>query len=65
MQEDRLLKQQKEYENEIKLLNETIQRLENHLAEQTKQVAQVSQIKSPSLVKLKYILSPFLVVLSL
>lgn len=42
MQEDRLLKQQKEYENEIKMLNETIHRLENHLAEQTKQVAQVS-----------------------
>lgn len=35
-----MLKKQKEYENEIKSLNETIQRLENHLAEQSKTVAE-------------------------
>ena len=39
--EERVLKQQREYENEIKLLNETIQRLENHLSEQTRLVTQV------------------------
>lgn len=40
VQEERLLKKQKEYENEIRSLNETIQRLENHLAEQSKSVAE-------------------------
>nr|BAJ98229.1 predicted protein [Hordeum vulgare subsp. vulgare] len=35
-QESRLFKQQKEYENEIRLLNDMVQKLENHLAEQTK-----------------------------
>ena len=35
------MKKQKEYENEIRFLNETIQRLENHLAEQSKAVAEV------------------------
>ena len=38
--EQRLMKQQAEYENEIRVLNETVQRLENHLAEQTKQMAE-------------------------
>jgi len=42
VQENRLLKQQKEYDEEIKKLNETISRLENHLAEQSKEVAEVS-----------------------
>lgn len=41
--EERVLKQQREYENEIKILNETIQRLENHLSEQTRLVTQVNQ----------------------
>jgi chromosome segregation ATPase len=40
VQEERLFKQQKEYENEIRQLNETIQRLEDHLAEQSKTVAE-------------------------
>lgn len=34
------MRKQKEYESEIRNLNETIQRLENHLAEQTKSVAE-------------------------
>ncbi len=34
------MRQQKEYDNEIRMLNETIRRLENHLAEQTKSVAE-------------------------
>jgi hypothetical protein len=38
------MRKQNEYENEIRLLNETIQRLENHLAEQSKSVAEVSII---------------------
>ena len=38
--EQRLARQQKDYENEIRNLNETIQRLENHLAEQSKMVAE-------------------------
>ncbi len=40
MQEARLLRQQKEYDNEIRNLNETVRSLENHLAEQTKSVAE-------------------------
>jgi hypothetical protein len=40
-QEERLMRKQKEYENEIKLLSGTIQRLESHLSEQTKSVAEV------------------------
>jgi seryl-tRNA synthetase len=40
-QEERLIRQQKEYENEVRQLSETIQRLENHLAEQTKETAEV------------------------
>lgn len=40
IQEERLNKKQKEYEAEIRSLNETIQRLENHLAEQSKQAAE-------------------------
>ena len=40
VQEDRLIRKQKEYENEIRNLNDTIQRLECHLAEQSKSVAE-------------------------
>jgi len=40
VQEERLMRKQKEYEIEIKNLNDTIQRLESHLAEQTKSVAE-------------------------
>ena len=40
VQEDRLARKQKEYEKEIKNLNDTIQRLESHLAEQSKMVAE-------------------------
>jgi hypothetical protein len=39
-----LEKQQKEYESEIRMLNETIHRLENHLAEQSKNVAEVRDL---------------------
>lgn len=44
-------KQQKEYESEIRMLNETIHRLENHLAEQSKNVAEVRDLpgKSPNI----------------
>lgn len=38
--EEKLMRQQKEYESEIRQLNATILRLENHLAEQSKQVAE-------------------------
>jgi hypothetical protein len=51
VQESRLAKQQKEYDEEIKKLNETIRRLENHLAEQTKEVAEV-RIKNNNLTTL-------------
>lgn len=40
VQEERLARKQKDYENEIKNLNVIIQRLENHLAEQSKMVAE-------------------------
>ena len=42
MQEERLLKRIKDYENESKHLRETIQRLESHLGEQIKLVEEVS-----------------------
>ena len=41
MQEERLLKRIKDHENESKNLRETIQRLENHLSEQSKLVEEV------------------------
>ena len=41
-------KQQKEYESEIRMLNETIHRLENHLAEQSKNVAEVRDLPEKS-----------------
>ena len=44
------MKKQKEYENEIRFLNETVQRLENHLAEQSKAVAEVITKSLPTLI---------------
>ena len=40
MHEERLNKQQKEYESEIRMLTGTVQRLENHLSEQAKLMAE-------------------------
>lgn len=41
MQEEKVARQLREYEQESRRLHETIQRLEDHLAEQTKAVAEV------------------------